>query len=315
MSYSNICIYILGGLSIFLYGLNLMRASLLELSKGKLKQWIQRSTKTNFLALITGIFSTILIQSSSGITAITVALTSAGYFPLSKAIAIMLGANIGTTFTAFLFTIKIEEYALLIIVLGSFLYFFEKIKSISSAIIGFGLLFFGLFLMNVSFDEISHSTQFLEQIQTITSNQYKGLFGGTIMTALIQSSSAVIAIVQNLYANNTIPLFIGISIMLGANIGTTIPSLIMAIGASKEAKISVYINIVVNMIGAIIFMIFLIPLSKLILYLEHTFFLHTTKAISIAISHTIFNILSSFIVFFYINKIISLLNQKKLIYS
>lgn len=309
MSYSNLCIFIIGGLSIFLFGLNLMRSSLTSLSSNKLKNIIHKTTSSNLKAFITGIIATILIQSSSGITAITVALTSANLVSLSSAIAIMLGSNIGTTATAFLFTIRIEEYSLLIVALGSFLYFFDNIKEVASTIIGLGLLFFGLYMMNISFKEVSTSKTFINAIYFISANPLKGILGGSIVTALIQSSSATIAILQNLYTNNSVSLITGIAIMLGANIGTTIPSLVMAISSSKEAKLAVYINIIVNMIGAIIFLIILKPFSDILLQIEKHTILKNNKSISIAISHMFFNIVSSVILFFYIDKVVNLFSK------
>lgn len=304
---------IVGGLSLFLFGLNLMRESLIKINSKRLKTLIEKATQSKIKAIFTGFIASSMIQSSSGVTAIVIALISANLMSFSQGIMIMIGANVGTTTTAFIFTLDIERYSLLIIFIGFFLTYFnnKKIKITGNTIIGFGILFFGIFLMNQAFTYFSNSNEFLYITMMISKNGFTGVVGGTIVSALIQSSSATINIVQNLYALKAIELKSAISIMLGANVGTTIASLIPAIGSSKDAKQTVYINILFNIIGAVFFLIILIPFSNLMLYMEKAFFISNPK-ITVAYSHFIFNIISTVIIYFFIDLIINYTNKNHL---
>lgn len=274
-----------------------MRDSLISISSKRLKKAIEKATGSKLKAILTGILTTVLIQSSSGVTAIVVVFMSANLLSFSQGVMIMIGANIGTTATAFIFSLNIENYYLLLIILGFILNIIKNRKTniIGNASIGLGILFLGLNLMEQAFTVFANSTWFLRATFWIASSSILGVLGGAFLSALIQSSSATIGIVQNLYMINAISLPAAISIMLGANIGTTIASLIVSVSATKPAKQAIYVNIVFNAIGGIIFLIFLMPFSSFLIFLEKYKFIIPNKKITIAYSHFIFNLISALI--------------------
>ncbi len=287
----------------------MMRDSLIRANNEKLKRILEKATGNKAIALITGIFTTFLIQSSSGVTAIVVALMSANLLSLSQGLMVMIGANIGTTTTAFVFTLSIEKYSLFFVIAGYILFLFKnrKLSNIGSIIIGFGILFLGIDIMNDGLNMVLDHPLFLQMMYLLSGNSLSGTLGGIIISALIQSSSVTIGLAQSLYAFSSISLPVAISMMLGANVGTTIASLIVVVSATKEAKIAVYVNIIFNLVGALVFLIFLNPFSAFLFYLES--FIKNKKMV-IAYSHLIFNIISSIIFYFIFNKIINCLSKK-----
>lgn len=280
-----------------------MRESLAKINNEKLKRIIQKATGSKFKALLTGIFTTALIQSSSGVTAIVVAFMSADIIGFTQGVMIMIGANIGTTLTAFIFSLNIESHSLAIIALAYILQMFKsnKIKQLANAILGLGILFQGIAFMNEAFVLIADSPIFFLITMFISKNSILGFIGGAVLSALIQSSSATIGLVQNLYYLDIISLQSAVAIMLGANAGTTIASLIVALGANSIAKKAINVNIMFNVIGGIIFLIIMVPFINFLLYLENNTSLITNKKITIAYSHLIYNIVSSIIFYFIYN--------------
>ena len=289
-----------GGLSVFLFGLNYMRESLIKISSNRIKKFISSAAGNKFRALITGITITSFIQSSSGVTAIVVALVSVNLMTMHQGIMVMIGANIGTTTTAFLFALHIENYSLIIIFVGFFLNYFNnlKLKRIGEVITGLGLLFLGIYIMNSFYATIAASDKIIYYTMRFSNNRTTSFFLGTVISAIIQSSSGTINIIQNLYFINAINLKSAISIMLGANLGTTIASLIVAISSTKEAKTAINVNIVFNLIGGIVFLIFLIPFCKFLTLLETSTTLIFNKKIMIAFSHLFYNIATTMIFYF-----------------
>jgi len=282
-----------------------MRESLVKINNDKLKSIIEKATGSKIKALITGILTTALIQSSSGVTAIVIAFMSANVIGFTQGVMIMIGANIGTTLTAFIFSLNIEAYSLVIIAIAYLLNVFKsiKIKYFASALLGLGILFQGITFMNEAFTLIADSPIFFFLIMFISRNSILGFIGGAVLSALIQSSSATIGLVQNLYFLNIISLKGAVSIMLGANAGTTIASLIVAIGATPIAKKAINVNILFNMIGGIIFLIFMNPFIALLLNLEQNHNIIPNRKITIAYSHLIYNIVSAIVFFFLYNYI------------
>ncbi len=302
-------LFVVGGLTLFLFGLNLMRDSLIKLNNEKLRRLLNRATGSKIRALLTGILATTLIQSSSGVTAIVVALICANLLSLSEGLMVMIGSNIGTTTTAFVFTLQIERYSLIFIIAGYILLLFKnrKLSNVGSIIIGFGLIFLGIDIMNQGLNFISDSTYFLNIMLILSDNPINSFIGGTIISALIQSSSVTIGFAQNLYAIGSIPLKAAISIMLGANIGTTIASLIVAVSSTKEAKAALYVNIIFNLVGGIVFLALLDPFAGLFRYLER---ITLNKKLTVAYSHLFFNVLSTVIFYFIFDAVVNLTQRK-----
>ena len=301
---------ILGGLGIFLYGINLMGDSLKLLAGSKLKLIIEKTTNTPIKGIFVGIIITGLIQSSSGTTALTVGLVRAGLMTLPQAIGIILGANIGTTVTSLLLGLPIKEYALPIMALGSFFIFFinnKKYKHFGGIVLGFGMLFFGLDIMGGALKGLANLPVFYNALQAVGDIPFLGLFVGAATTAVIQSSSATIGILQELYTTGSIPLIGAVAIVMGDNIGTTVTAVFASIGGSIAAKRTALAHVLFNVIGSFVFMIFIIPYTAFIQLLEDRF-IDTTVAnnmkLTISFAHMGFNILNTIIFFFLIKQLV-----------
>lgn len=297
-----IILLILAGLGLFLFGINLLSTSLKSIAGEKLKLIIEKSTNSPIKGILVGIIITILIQSSSGTTAIIVGLVSAGLMTLPQAICVIMGANIGTTITTVIIGLPISDYFIIFVGIGAILYFFfskKKIKDIGSALFGFGILFLGLSLMSGALNTIfilykDETTNLFTKFSNIP---ILGVLIGAIFTAIIQSSTASIGIIQTLYSQNIIKLNGALAILIGANIGTTITSLISCVGTTIDAKRTSFVHILFNIVGGIIFMILLYPYTLIMSNLENI--LHLNKELTIALSHIIFNLVSTFILFFF----------------
>ena len=204
-SYNNILFQFLGGLGLFLFSIKYMGDGL-QLSAGeKLRYILDKYTTNPFLGVLTGIFVTILIQSSSGTTVITVGLVGAGLLTLRQAIGIIMGANIGTTLTTFIIGFNLSRYALPIVFIGAALLFFTKKQVLNNAgriLYGFGGIFYALSLMASAMSPLKNEPWFTELMLKLGQNSILGVFIGTTLTMLIQASSATIGILQNLYADN-----------------------------------------------------------------------------------------------------------------
>ena len=297
-------ILILSGLGLFLYGINRLSSSLKNIAGDKLKMIIQKTTDSPFKGILVGIIVTVLIQSSSGTTALIVGLVGAGLMTLPQAIGVIMGANIGTTLTVVLIGLPISDYLVSFTFIGAFLYFFSKkkrTKEIGLALFGFGILFLGLVLMSNGLNAIFN--QYEEEARNLFAYFSKypalGLLLGTIFTALIQSSAASIGILQTLYAGGTIELIGALAILIGSNIGTTITAVFSAIGGSTESKRTAAIHTMFNVFGALLFMIILYPFTQLIGLMEKS--MNLDSKMTIAVAHIIFNIASTFILFWFRN--------------
>ncbi|MCM3599566.1 Na/Pi cotransporter family protein [Robertmurraya korlensis] len=288
----------LGGLGIFLFGIKFMGDGLQKSAGDKLRDILDRFTTNPFMGVLAGIIVTVLIQSSSGTTVITVGLVSAGFMTLRQAIGVIMGANIGTTVTAFIIGIDIGEYALPIIALGSILIFFfksNKTTSIGQIVFGFGALFYGLELMSGGMKPLRSLEAFHELTVNMSSNPILGVVIGTVFTVIVQSSSATIGILQGLYAENLINIDAALPVLFGDNIGTTITAVLASIGASVAARRAAATHVLFNLIGTAIFMILLIPFTKIITSLQGA--LNLNEEMTIAFAHGIFNTTNTIIQF------------------
>lgn len=314
-SIHTIIFLIIGGLSLFLFGLNLTKENLKTLASKKLEKIIRFSTDTTLKAFLVGIISTILIQSSSGITAIVVAFIASGYLSFKQGLAIMIGSNIGTCATAFLLGFNIEESSLIIISTASIFIFLSKKESslyLSQALLGIGFIFLGLQFMGVGFENIAKSKNFISFMMKYANSFPIAFFFGIIVTFLIQSSSAIIGLLEQIYAANLISLSSSIAILLGSNIGTTLTGYIATIKTNYEASKAVTANVLFNLLGSLLFIIIL-PIFKYIINSLISLNIANTKELTIAFSHLIFNIstgLLAYIFFEYLIKLTLLLYPK-----
>ncbi len=306
-------IAVIGGLGLFLYGINQMGDSLKAIAGNRLKTIIEKTTNTPIKGILVGTLVTAVIQSSSGTTALTVGLVRAGLMTFPQAIGVILGANIGATITSFFIGLNIESYSLIFVGVGAIMIFFiknEKGSEIGKILFGFGMLFFGLKTMGDALDIIL--TAYEEQANTlftfISDYPILGLLIGTLLTALVQSSSAIIGILQTLYQQGFIVLFGAIPIMLGCNIGTTITACIAGAGGGVQAKRTAFVHVMFNVVGAVLFLALLWPFSKLMELIEASMLsgLGPHPKMSIAVAHLIFNFITTFIMFFLIKLMVKL---------
>lgn len=300
----------LGGLGIFLFGIQIMGDGLQKSAGDSLRELLNRFTSTPLRAVLTGILVTILIQSSSGTTVLTVGLVSTGFMTLRQAIGVIMGANIGTTITAFIIGINVGEYALPILGIGAILLFFFKKQVINNAgqiMFGFGALFYGLELMGSGMAPLEDLPAFTDLMVNLSNHPIVAAFTGTGMTLIMQSSSATVGILQKLYMQGSVSLDAVLPILFGDNIGTTITAILATIGASTAAKRTAGAHVLFNVVGTIIFLIFLNPFTNLVVLISQT--LGLNPALQIAFAHGLFNIGNVLIQFWFINNIANLMEK------
>lgn len=282
---------IIGGFALFLFGIEYMGDGLKSIAGDKLKDYIERYTNKPWKGILVGSLITMIIQSSSATTAICIGFVRAGIMRLEQAVGIIMGANIGTTVTAFLIGMNVESLALYFVFAGVLFFLFGKRKKqryIGQAVLGFGLLFFGLKMMGDQLELVGELPQFASIAEEMAKQPILGMLCGIVMTGIIQSSSAVIGIVQNLYATGSLQLIAVLPFVFGSNIGTTVTAIFAAIGGSTAAKRTAGIHVLFNVVGSLLFMCFLHPVKDLILYLAGLW--HLDPQMQIAVVHIIFNI-------------------------
>ncbi len=299
---------VIGGLGLFLYGIYLTGESLKLLAGNKLKKLIEKTTNTPLKGIFMGVLVTVLLQTSSGTTALTISLVRAGLMTLPQAAGIILGANIGTTVTSFLIGLNISAYALPMIGVGSMMAYFlsyKKWKRFGGALLGFGLIFFGLSTMSGALKVFTELAGFEQLFVRVESTPVLGVLMGTALTFLVQSSTATIGILQDLYQTDTIPLIGAIAIVLGSNIGTTITAFITAIGGSTAAKRTAVIHIVFNVFGSLLFLLLIVPYAWFINILQERFLGGEPVAMTLSLAHIFFNVFNTFVMFFFINQLVA----------
>lgn len=300
MDVKQIVFYLLGGLGIFLYGINLVGKALKDLAGSKLKKIIEKSTNTPIKGILIGFIVTAIIQSSSGTTSLVVALVAANLMALSQATWVIIGANIGTAITSVLIGLNITDLALPILGIGAILAFIfsqRKIKLFGETLVGFGMLFFGLQLMGDGVKPIMETQFAIKLFTTLSDVPILGMLVGLAVTIVIQSSSASIGILQTLYGTGSTSLSAALPIMIGCCIGTTITALIASIAANKQAKRAAMFHVVYNIFGAIIFMILINPFTQLTSLVETNILMkmHADKMMTIAFADIFYKIISALI--------------------
>ncbi|MGY3480169.1 Na/Pi cotransporter family protein [Staphylococcus cohnii] len=286
----------IGGLGIFLYGIKQMGDGLQAAAGDRLRSILNTFTSNPLMGVLAGMIVTILIQSSSGTTVITIGLVSAGFMTMRQAIGVVMGANIGTTVTAFIIGIDIGEYSLPILAIGAFLIFFiqkRKVKNVGMILFGFGALFYGLELMSGAVKPLANLDSFKQIMLDMSSNPIYGVLAGTLLTVIIQSSSATIGILQGFFANDLISLHGALPVLLGDNIGTTITAVLASLAGSLAAKRVAAVHVLFNVIGAIIFLI-IMPLYQLAIeWMQGV--MNLKPEMVIAFAHGTFNVTNTII--------------------
>ena len=301
----SIVISLMGGLGLFLYGMNLMGEGLQKSAGTKLKAIIKLLTSNIFMGVLVGTGVTAVIQSSSATTVMVVGFVNAGIMTLKQAIGVIMGANIGTTVTAQLVSFNLNGMAPVALGIGIVLYLFgknPKVKHIAEILIGFGMLFTGMEFMKDAVEPLRDYKGFTDMLVSFGQYPLLGLLLGFGITAIVQSSSASMGMLVALAAEGLIPLNAALPILYGQNIGTCVTSLLSSIGANKNAKRAAVIHLIFNVLGTILFLIFLNkPVVSVVTGMDPG-----NVARQIANTHTLFNIISVLILLPFNNIIIKM---------
>jgi phosphate:Na+ symporter len=293
-----------GGLALFLYGLELLSDALKSVAGGRLKDIISRLTTNRFSAVLTGAFVTAVVQSSSVTTVLVVGFVTANLMTMTQSIGVIMGANIGTTVTAQIIAFNVSKYSLLLVTLGFSVFFIgrkEKTKKQGLAVLGLGLVFFGMAIMGEAMTPLRGFPPFVEAMARMESLGL-GILAGAIFTALIQSSAATTGVVIVLSAQGLLSLPAGIALVLGANIGTCVTALLAAIGKPREAFRAAVVHVLFNVLGVLIWLKFIGNLADFVVWMtpEATALAGLEKLAAetprqIANAHTVFNIINMLI--------------------
>lgn len=286
----NIALPVMGGLGLFLYGMNLMGIGLEKAAGDRLKRLIEILTNNRLMGVIVGAIVTMIIQSSSATTVMVVGFVNAGLMTLPQAVGVIMGANIGTTITAQLIAFNLTDYAPVAVAIGVALWIAaskKKAKSMAEILIGFGILFMGMDMMGNGLKPLGDMPVFTD-IMISLKNPVLGMLVGIGLTAILQSSSASVGLLQALAGQGLVHMDVAYPILFGQNIGTTTTALISSIGANKTAKRAAVIHFLFNLIGTILFMTVLRnPIESLVVKLSPI----DIKR-QIANAHTFFNLIN-----------------------
>ena len=309
----------LGGLALFLFGMNTMGESLTKLSGGKLEGLLERLTSTRIKGLLLGALVTAIIQSSSATTVMVVGFVNSGIMELSRAVGVIMGANIGTTVTSWILSLmgisgdnvfvrllEPSSFSPILAAIGIILIMTansnEKKKTIGNILLGFAVLMFGMSTMSGAVKPLASNTTFTG-ILTMFSNPFLGLVAGAVLTAVIQSSSASIGILQSLCLSGALEYKTAIPIIMGQNIGTCITAIISSVGAGKNAKKASMIHLYFNLIGSVVFMIVFYTINA---FVHFEFLDRAASVFGIALIHTLFNVLCTICMFPFANGLVKL---------
>lgn len=291
-----------GGLAIFIYSMSLMGDGLQKAAGEKMRRILEVLTSNPVMGILVGTLVTMIIQSSSATTVMVVGFVSANLMTLPQAIGVIMGANIGTTVTAQIVAFNLGEYAYLITAVGFILFFFfnkKIIKYVGQIIFAFGLLFIGLNVMSDAMKPLAQSAMFEDIIHRVSDTPILGLFVGTLVTLIVQSSSATIAVLLNLAqepdANGQalISLQGALPILFGSNLGTTITGILASIGARVNGKRAAMAHTVFNVVGSVLFMLILPYFAKFVVFISPKGTETEVIARQIANAHTSFNIVNT----------------------
>lgn len=317
-----------GGLALFLYGMEKMIKGLLVIAGDQMKNMLAKLTTNRVMGAITGAGVTAVIQSSSVTSVLTVGFVSAGLMTAGQAASVVMGANLGTTVTAQIVAFKVENFALLMVSVGFLIQFLAKLRNkvaFGEFIMGLGLLFLGMNLMSTGMAPLRSYEPFLQLVQQMQ-NPFYGILVGLVFTALVQSSSATIAIVIVMASNGFLTLPAGIALAMGANIGTTVTAMLATIGKSREALRTALIHVQFNVLGVLIWLPFIPELAHLATIISaHEFgdnelllLLAENTPREIANANTIFNLISLLIflplipIFLWIvNRLVPVISEEK----
>lgn len=300
---------VLGGLGLFLLGMRIMSTGLQTIAGDRLQGFLEKATSNRFLAVFVGIVATIGLNSSTASTVMTVSFVNSGLMNLSQAIGVIMGANVGTTLSAHLFTFRIDAYAPLFIFIGIVLYMFikkKKVKNIGYVILGFGILFFGITTMGGPLREMGRTEAF-QSILLIFENPFLALMAGFIFTALVQSSTAATGVLVFMYAQGVpIPFETGVFIILGTNLGTSITTLIASIPANRTSKRAALFHITFDIIGSLVFGLLIFFIPAILVWFQGVWY---EPARQIAMFHTLYNFATLFLLLPFADLLVKLMEK------
>lgn len=288
----NMVINLFAGLAIFLYGMKVMSDALQKAAGNRMKRLLEILTRNRVLAVLVGTVITAIIQSSSATTVMVVGLVNAGIMNLSQAVGVIMGANIGTTMTAQLIAFKFDNIVPFALIIGGVFVLFGRKKThrqLGELILGFGLLFMGMNYMSDAMKPLREIPQFTQFMVDLQHNPILGVFAGFLLTAVVQSSSATIGILQALASQGLVPIEAALPILFGDNIGTCVTALLASIGTNLTAKRAALMHLIFNIIGTFIFLIILGPVVGIIKFTS----IDTVR--QIANAHTLFNLVNTII--------------------
>lgn len=284
------------GIALFLFGMQMMRIGLSRLSGSYLKQFLYRFTQTPYHGFFTGTVATLLLQSSSAVTVITIGLINARMLNFYQTIGIILGTNVGTVATAELLALNIGRIAVPTLLIGSFLVLlpYSKIRATGLFIGGFAIIFLGMDALQMISDPLQRSNLFNSILSMQEQQIIIGIIFGALVTAVIQSSSAMTAMTMSMMLYQAVPLTFGIAIILGSNIGTCFTAILASVGGSNEGKQVATAHILLNILGVIMFYPFIEPFVELIQKLTDY------PPAQIAHAQLIFNLTSSLVALLFV---------------
>src|SRR5699024_10891392 len=285
----DIALPVMGGLGLFLYGMNIMGSGLEKVAGRRLNRLVEVLTTNRFRGVLVGALVTMVVQSSSATTVMVIGFVNAGLMTLYQAVGVIMGANIGTTITAQMIALNLTDYAPIAVAIGVALWTFtskKKAKNISEILIGFGILFIGMDMMSTGLKPLANHSIFINMIGKLN-NPLLGVLAGILLTTIVQSSSASIGLLQALAGEGILSMNIALPVLLGENIGTTTTALISSIGANITAKIAALMHFLFNLVGTLIFMIGLRYPSQWVV----TAISPNNIQAQIANAHTTFNIM------------------------
>lgn len=298
MSIANI-LSMAGGLGLFLFGIRTMGDGLENAAGAKLKRMLEVLTGNRFLAVLVGFVVTAIIQSSTATTVMVVGFVNAGMMTLAQAVGVIMGANIGTTVTSLLIALNFSSVAAASVLVGVILMLASKktvVKNLGAIFTGFGLLFLGIDMMSDSMAPLRESAGFMNFIVTVSESPLRPLFGiilGIVMTAVLQSSSASVGVLQTLAMQGLVPLKFSVFVLFGQNIGTCLTALFSTVGAKKNSKRAAVIHLLFNLLGTGMFIL----IALLTPYIEWIEKISSDPMAQIAISHIVFNVVSTVVLF------------------
>lgn len=305
----------IGGLGMFLYGMNIMADGMQKTAGSKMSQFLGMLTNNRLMAVLLGALITAIIQSSGATTVMVVGFVSAGVLNLTQAVGVIMGANIGTTITAWIVSMnqlgdafavfQPAFFAPLLIGIGAIFMLFgkrQRMKTAGEILVGLGLLFIGLDFMSSSISPYTDAPVFSEAFRLLGSNPFLGMIIGALVTALLQSSSASVGILQTLAMNGVVTTNAAIFITLGQNIGSCVTAMISSIGGSRTAKRAAVIHLTFNVMGAVIFGV----ISFILFSLHPVLAAHNITSVQISIFHTIFNLTNTALLFPFANQLVKL---------